>query len=170
MGLPLDPDWAVREGAVREGAVRTHSLLGARDLGKQGAKGLPGLWNLQPPLLSSLSSCGLASTPPQTPSSHFPRAQEAPLVVQAEFIVFWAVLCVWAGAAPEGSSLWAHLLTAAHTAGMEAQIHTGFIDRSVGAAVPHQDLERLSGCWWGWGPLGLRLGAGCGRDWPLGWF
>ena len=107
MGLPLDPDWAVREGAVREGAVRTHSLLGARDLGKQGAKGLPGLWNLQPPLLSGLSSCGLASTPPQTPSSHFPRAQEAPLVVQAEFIVFWAVLCVWAGAAPEGSSLWA---------------------------------------------------------------
>lgn len=93
MGLPLDPDWAVREGAVREGAVRTHSLLGARDLGKQGAKGLPGLWNLQPPLLSGLSSCGLASTPPQTPSSHFPRAQEAPLVVQAEFI-FFGLSCV----------------------------------------------------------------------------
>ena len=81
--------------------MRAHSLLGARDLGKQGAKGLPGLWNLQLPPLAGLSSCGLASIPPQTPSSHFPRAQEAPLVVQAEFIVFWADVCV-GGGSPRG--------------------------------------------------------------------
>lgn len=87
----------------------------------------------------------LNSTP--TRLQPFPQGLEAPLVVQAEFIVFWADLCVWAEAAPQGSSPWAHLLTAAHTAGVEAQIHTGFIDRSVGAAVTHEDLERLGGCW-----------------------
>lgn len=58
-------------------------------------------------------------------------------------------------------------LTVAHTAGLDAQVHTGFIDRWVGAALPPtRTLKGCAGAGGAGGSEGLRLGAGCGQDWP----
>lgn len=58
-------------------------------------------------------------------------------------------------------------LTVAHTAGLDAQVHTGFIDRSAGAALPPtRTLKGWAGAGGAGGSEGLRLGAGCGQDWP----